>query len=154
MVILDDQLDTIEKAMHVFFGAIKRPAYWTKLLNQSSLNIDRPSGSILQRLASSEPNWLNVQELADSLHVEAPSVTRKTQELEASGLVERSHSKEDRRVVIIKLTSKGKDLAQTLQQAHRQILSQTLSLWEAEERQAFSSLFEKFSENFEKIIKS
>jgi DNA-binding MarR family transcriptional regulator len=150
---LENQLDVIEKAMSLFFSSIKQPAYWSKVASLINENIDRPTAAILQSLAHSQNSECQVQELALSLRIEAPSVTRKTQELETEGLVKRSHSSVDRRIVIVKLTDKGQDLANKIRKAQRQVLSQSLDNWDTNERQAFSELFDKFSRSFSEINK-
>jgi DNA-binding MarR family transcriptional regulator len=151
---LDEQLDDIESAMHAFFMSIKQPAYWSKIAKLADTNIDRPAAAIIQRIAFSAAGYCHVQELASNLHVESPTITRKTQELELAGLLERTHDSKDKRVVILKLTSEGKKTADRIHNAQRSILAQSLDIWNKDDSLKFSELFADFAENFSKIAKS
>jgi DNA-binding MarR family transcriptional regulator len=150
---LDDQIEVIEAAMHGFFIAIKQPAYWSMVAKLANTDIDRPAAAIIQRIAYSPKGYCNVQELADRLHIEAPSITRKTQELEADGLIIRSHDENDKRVVIIKLTEHGKQTADSILSAGRDLLRQTLSVWSDDDRQKFAKMFKEFTDNLSNQVK-
>jgi DNA-binding MarR family transcriptional regulator len=52
--------------------------------------------------------------LAQQLSVDAPAITAIVRRLEQSGLVERVHDREDRRVVKVSLTAEGQDIIHSL----------------------------------------
>src|SRR4051812_23155419 len=104
---LQADLKTLESAMRLFFQTMKRPQRWTDLTVRAGVSIDRPGAMILQVLASSPTERYGVQDLATLLGIEAPSVTRKTQELESSGYIRRVRSAEDKRSVSLELTPAG-----------------------------------------------
>src|SRR6187551_3719029 len=54
---------------------------------------------------------LSLSELSDKIRAQNSTVTGIIDRMEREGLVTRERSKEDRRVVYIKLTAKGRDLA-------------------------------------------
>jgi len=143
-----NQLDSIEDSMSQFFRAIKHPNYWAIVVKLSGVDIDRPAAYILKSVAASKSGECHVQELARSLHVEAPSITRKTQSLEAEGLLKREQDKTDKRVVDLKITESGRKIVTKLNNAQRQMLTQTFSSWSPDEIESFTRLFEKFSYSF------
>jgi len=57
---------------------------------------------------------LSLSELSEKIRAQNSTVTGIIDRMEREGLVTRERSKEDRRVVYIKLTAKGRDLAQDI----------------------------------------
>jgi DNA-binding MarR family transcriptional regulator len=146
-----NQLDSIEDSMSQFFRAIKHPNYWAIVVKLSGVDIDRPSAAILKIVGASKSGECHFQDLARSLHVEAPTITRKTQSLESKGFLKREQDKTDKRVVDLKITESGKKIVTKLNNAQRQIISQTFSSWSSDEIESFTRLFEKFSISFADI---
>jgi DNA-binding MarR family transcriptional regulator len=62
----------------------------------------------------SESGGQTIGTLAQKLGVEAPAITGIVTRLEQSGLVERVHDREDRRVVKVSLTAEGQDIVRSL----------------------------------------
>lgn len=143
MDILDNDLETLDNAMRVFFQTIKRPQHWSHVTRRSGIIIDRPSAIILKLLDAQSP--CHVQDLADHLGIEAPSITRKTQELERAGYLRRSPGKDDRRAVDLRITGRGRSAAKRLSSAQREIIADVLQDWQPSERHRFARLFERFS---------
>jgi DNA-binding MarR family transcriptional regulator len=148
---IDSELGSIETSMFQFFRSLKHPNYWANVVKVSGVNLDRPAAFILKTVALSKLGECHVQELAHNLHVEAPSITRKCQELETEGLLKREQDKVDKRVVHLKITEPGRKVATKLNDAQRQILDQTFSTWQPDDIESFTKLFEKFSNNFADI---
>ncbi|HVX47876.1 MAG TPA: hypothetical protein VHA05_00770, partial [Candidatus Saccharimonadales bacterium] len=78
---MENDLEALENAMRDFFQNMKRPQNWEHIKRRSGVAIDRPSAIILKSLLST-PAPHRVQDLADHLGIEAPFITRKTQDLE------------------------------------------------------------------------
>ncbi len=148
----ESELLQLEEAIRLFFQTIKRPHYWSDVLNKSKVKIDRPAAVILQTLASLKTNSYGVQELAHMLGIEAPSITRKTQELESEGLIYRVQSSEDRRAIKLQISEEGLKVARKVKIAQREIISQTLKDWDTNKRNEFISLFNQFSIDFSKVV--
>lgn len=65
----------------------------------------------IRRGVQSESTGMKVSEISNYLNVTSPTITQLIKGLEEQGLVEREMDQEDRRVVRIKLTEKGEDVA-------------------------------------------
>lgn len=144
---LDNDIETLENAVRLFAQTMKRPQRWAAITAQARVDIDRPSAVILQNLLLCAPANCHVQELADRLGIEPPSVTRKTQELEKAGYLVRVPDQEDRRAVVLRITQRGKTIADRLWRAQRGIISDALADWDAGERRQLVRLFSRFSDD-------
>lgn len=144
---LDTDIETLQRAVQLFAQTLKRPQQWAMITQEAGLTIDRPAAQILQTLILCQPKKLRLQELAIQLGIEPPSVTRKTQELEQNGYVERVADPQDRRATYLTITAAGREVAERLRAVQRQITTDALADWPAAERSQFVSLFERFSED-------
>src|SRR5205814_6213666 len=92
--------------------------------------------NILRILRGAQPNGHACGDIADRMVEPSPDITRRIDSLEKEGLVVRERSKEDRRVVITRITPKGMALLDKatpiLQEAQRCILDR-LNKKESEE---------------------
>lgn len=79
--------------------------------------------------------------LAGCLKISAPATTQLTDRLIRKGLIERQHSEDDRRAVLVALSPKGQNLINRFRQQRNAVFSAALSqLSEAERTQVVSSL--------------
>lgn len=138
-------LAVLENALRSLIRTMKRPGYWSQITTLAGVTIDRPAGAIIHLLLASPAQQYHLQDLANALAIEAPSATRKTQELEKAGYLERATDTHDRRAVSFSLTPAGARLGKKVQAAQRQYLSQAIADWPAVDRQQFARLFELFS---------
>jgi DNA-binding MarR family transcriptional regulator len=67
-----------------------------------------------------------MHELARMLGLSRANATGLVDRLEGKGIVERRHSTEDRRVVLVSLTRRGRDTARKLNEARRRGLAQMM----------------------------
>lgn len=141
----NNDIEILENAVRMFAQSMKRPQRWAAVTKQAKTTIDRPSAMILQTLLLSERQLCRVQDLALQLGIEPPSVTRKTQELEQAGYLQRVPDAKDRRAVDLRITARGRNIANRLWKAQRDIIEQALKDWEPGERHQFVRLFERFS---------
>ena len=144
---LDNDIEILENAVRLFAQTIKRPQRWAAVTAQAKVDMDRPSAVMLQTLVLCQPDSCHVQELADRLGIEPPSVTRKTQELERAGYLRRVPNPQDRRAVDLRITPEGRKVAERLWEAQRGIIAEALSGWDPEDRRRFVRLFERFSDD-------
>jgi DNA-binding MarR family transcriptional regulator len=138
-------IQALENALRLFFQTMKRPQRWAEITSRAGVNIDRPAGVIVLLLMGAAAKSYHLQDLANALAIEAPSATRKTQELEKAGYLERVPDPKDGRAVTFRLTLSGQKLGKRLQAAQREFLTQALVNWSASDRQTFVQLFERFS---------
>ena len=87
-----------------------------------------------------EPGPRSVRAIADAVQAPISTVSSALDRLEQSGLVCRARSAEDRRVVCIELTARGKKLADRLRDAHVLNCRAMLQRLTPEERKEFLRL--------------
>jgi DNA-binding MarR family transcriptional regulator len=95
-------------------------------------------------LIAQDSSHYRLHDLAEHLNIEAPSVTRKVQQLEKAGLIARHQDDKDKRAYDVKATKRGLEVAMKIRDAQRQITSQVLNDWTQQERETFVNLFERF----------
>jgi DNA-binding MarR family transcriptional regulator len=78
------------------------------LLKEQSLS--EPQFNVLRILRGARPNGLPCQAVAERMITRYPDITRLLDRLEASGLIERARSRDDRRVVVVTATRKALEL--------------------------------------------
>ena len=86
-------------------------------------------------------------ELATSLCVEAPTVTRMIERMGEKGLVERHSDQEDARVMRVYLTPKGSDYESRIAGVWDQMEAQAVASFTLEERVLFRRLLMQMAEN-------
>ena len=79
-----------------------------------SAGITHTQFNVLRLLLTSEEPALPCQAIGDGLLHRVPDVTRLIDRMEKAGLVSRTRSSADRRVVLVRITAKGKRLCERL----------------------------------------
>src|ERR1700704_3858831 len=97
----------------------------------AGMALDRPSYSVLFRL---EEGPARLSDLAQKVGVDISTLSRQVHHLEASGLVARTVVEEDRRVALLAVTDKGRDLVRRIRAAKRAAITEMLEHWTTEER--------------------
>ena len=138
------ELDALEQSLRELFQTLKRPRYWARVSRQAGIDLDRPAAQVLYMLAR-ESKPLRVHDVAQRLGVEAPSATRKTQELEHMGLLRRLPDPRDRRVVGLRITTSGRSTARRLRQSQRGLMSQAVGDWKPGERRQLAELLTRLT---------
>ncbi len=87
------------------------------------------------------------KEIANHLHISAPSVATSLKRMEESGLVTRLESKEDARKNVLKLTKKGKELIEYADSLFLKIDDVTFNNFTIEELDMLISLVERMNNN-------
>jgi DNA-binding MarR family transcriptional regulator len=145
MEAIETDLEQLEDAMRLFFQTMKRPQNWAQITASAGVSIDRPAMFILHALALANDQRCRVQDLATQLGIEAPSVTRKTQELEQAGYIRRMPDPKDRRAIGLELTAKGQAIHTKIRKAQKDLIVNAFNVWSKADRQQFVTLFERFS---------
>lgn len=140
-----NNLDDLENVLRSFFQIMKRPQRWARITAQAGVSIDRPAGAIIHLLLTHATEQFRLQDIAIALGIEAPSVTRKTQELERAGYLARLPDPKDGRAVSFYLTPAGIQLGQSLHAAQREFLERSMRTWPKENLRQFITLLERFS---------
>ncbi|MGF1764382.1 MarR family winged helix-turn-helix transcriptional regulator [Aliivibrio kagoshimensis] len=100
-------------------------------------------------LRSGEPYQLTPSELLTQLMLTSGAMTNRMTRLEEKGLIERSHSVEDRRSVMVKLTIEGRLLINTALTEHVVKQQQITSSLTEEEQQQMNHLLTKWLKEWE-----
>ncbi len=87
------------------------------------------------------------KEIADALHVSAPSIATSLKRMEEAGLVVRLESKKDARRNNLKLTKKGKELSEYADNLFLRVDDVTFTDFTEEELDTLISLFERMNKN-------
>jgi DNA-binding MarR family transcriptional regulator len=141
----EQDLDILEDAMTHLHRAMSRHRMWEHITTAAGVSIDRSSAMILHFLEMHEKNHCHPSELASKLGVEAPSVTRKIQQLEEAGLVSRQPDPQDRRAFTLHITRTGRNIVQKIHKAKRQNLADVLGKWPPGDRHNLAILFQKLA---------
>lgn len=149
---LEQDLELVDKAMDRFLQSLSRPRAWDHMSARAGISVDRASAVMLQFLNQSEQQHCHLSDLAHKLGIEAPSVTRKVQQLEREGLVVRVIDPADKRASVLKTTVRGRQIVERLHKAKHELFSEVLQDWPAEDRTAFAHLFSKLAEDMATLI--
>jgi DNA-binding MarR family transcriptional regulator len=103
-----------------------------------------PQASVLALLAESEQP-LPVSHLARLLLQESPSITSLVDRMCESGLVERAKDRHDRRVVLVRLTEKGKETHDSLRGNAARFSDDMFGVLSAGERRTLKELLQKLA---------
>jgi DNA-binding MarR family transcriptional regulator len=86
-------------------------------------------------------------DLSKEFDIKLSSVTGMVDRLENEGLVSRTRSHDDRRVVRLKITQKGSEAVKTAEQTHNKRTKYVLELLSEHERKCLVSILRKISES-------
>jgi DNA-binding MarR family transcriptional regulator len=107
------------------------------------LDVDRAGYLALRTLESIGP--LSTKALADTLHLDASTVTRQIAALEDSGLVERRPDPQDRRSSTIELTPRGRRTMEGVEGVRRERMETLVRHWSEEERVTLGSTLHRLN---------
>jgi DNA-binding MarR family transcriptional regulator len=138
--------DRILLGLTTITQAVNQVKLHERILGAAGIRLDRAGASLLVKLSSSETGALRVTALAERLGVDSPTVTRKVQQLERLGLVERTDDPEDRRAHRIGLTAGGRRAVARLMEARREWLDTLLAGWSTSDVDRFAALLGRFTD--------
>jgi DNA-binding MarR family transcriptional regulator len=139
-------VDRIEVGLQTVARAITQVRLHERLLLAAGVRLDRAGAYLLHKLHLGRTPQ-RVTDLAEQLGVDAPTVTRKIQQLEREGLVERHPDPADRRASRIQLTPSGKKMIERIEKARRSWLERLLQDWDPADLEVFGVLLGRFSES-------
>ena len=136
--------DRIEGALQVLGRALTQARLHERLLQAAGVRLDRGGASLLYKLHVHGDS--RVTDLADLLGIDAPTVTRKVQQLERDGLVARHPDPDDRRATRIQLTPAGRRTLERMLKARRAWLDRLVEDWGEADLADFARLLGRFSD--------
>jgi MarR family transcriptional regulator, 2-MHQ and catechol-resistance regulon repressor len=110
-------------------------------VNIKSFGLTEPQFSVLECLGHLGP--LTSGELSKKMLVSGGNTTVVVDNLENIGLVERRHSKKDRRTIYVQLTAKGKKLFDEIFSQHARYVSKIASVLTEQEQERLAQLLKK-----------
>ncbi|MGC8510785.1 MAG: MarR family winged helix-turn-helix transcriptional regulator [Acidimicrobiales bacterium] len=140
-----DVLATIQVSLQSIVRALGQARTHERLLERAGVRLDRAGTALLYKLSLHGDEPLRVSALADLLGVDAPTVTRKAQQLEHLGYVTRDPDPEDGRATRVHLTPEGRTVLSRVVDAHRDLLAGVVAGWDDQERRTFAGLLERFA---------
>jgi len=96
---------------------------------------------------------LSLSELSEKIRAQNSTVTGIIDRMEREGLVTRERSKEDRRVVYIKLTAKGRELARDIPVEPMEIFKGALETLSAQEMRELMRIMTKLAKRVKQIVR-
>jgi DNA-binding MarR family transcriptional regulator len=105
-------------------------------------SIEQGQMDTLDQLAL-RPAW-RMSELAEALRIDPSSVTRAVQRLEKLGLAERSPSKDDGRVVEVRITDSGRAQHYEVAERRSELMTHILRQYRTRELPVFADMLERF----------
>ncbi len=121
-----------------------------RLQRSAGVRVDRAGVALLYVLHAHGDS--RVTALAEMLGVDAPSVTRKVQQLEKEGLVARRADTGDRRASCIELTKSGHRTLESVLKARRAWFDRLLKDWDEPDLDAFGSMLNRFAHILEQDL--
>ena len=98
-------------------------------------------------LSLKQQRWRTQQELAQAVGIQSPTLTRHLDKLDAAGLIARRRDPDDRRVVLVELTSSGEQLFHRLRRAAAAFDQQLREGFSDRELELLSQLLERLKSN-------
>ena len=98
-------------------------------------------------LSLKQQRWRTQQELAQAVGIQSPTLTRHLDKLDAAGLIARRRDPDDRRIVLVELTSSGEQLFHRLRRAATAFDQQLREGFSDRELELLSQLLERLKSN-------
>jgi DNA-binding MarR family transcriptional regulator len=143
---VEGSVDQIQAAIQIVAGSITQIRVHERLLGAAGVRLDRAGSALLYKLHV-YGDALRVTDLADRLGVDAPTVTRKIQQLEREQLVSRRPDPDDGRATRIMLTRAGRRAIEKVLEARREWYERLVADWSDDDLTTFASLLVRFSAN-------
>jgi len=138
-------IEDIEAALQAVVRTLNQVKVHERLLRVAGARVDRAGVALMYRLCNDEEG-LRITDLAERLGVDAPTVTRKVQQLEREGLIVRHDDPGDRRASLLVLTAEGQRTIDRVLTARRAWLTRLLDGWEDRDQRRFGQLLSRFAE--------
>jgi DNA-binding MarR family transcriptional regulator len=142
-----DDLTRIGEALAGVFRAGHAARLHERVAEEAGVAVDR-TGFVLLAKAMREP--ARISQLAERIGLDTSTTSRKVAELEAAGLVVRTHDPGDRRAAVVSTTAPGDELVARVREARNRAFGQMLSGWAAADRARLADLLERLVEDIER----
>ncbi|MCX6174948.1 MAG: MarR family transcriptional regulator [Ignavibacteriales bacterium] len=106
-----------------------------------TFGLTQPQFAVIEIIGHLGP--LKVGEICNKMLVSGGNMTLVLDNIEKLGFIERVHSLEDRRAILIQLTQKGKDLFDEVFNSHADHVAKLMSVLSVEEQKTLGELLKK-----------
>jgi DNA-binding MarR family transcriptional regulator len=137
------QPDRIQQVIFLIRKLMQSGAYYTKELNKK-YNVSAPQIACMLALLEGGP--LALSQIAKKIMVNSSTLTGIIDRLEKKGLVARTRTSQDRRVITIELTRAGRDLAENAPPPIQMKIVEGLKRLDEEEREQILQALSKLAE--------
>lgn len=144
-----DENPSIAVSLLAVARAINKTKHHEALCRHAGVDLDR-SGSVLLYKLFSEGDDVRLTTLADRLGIDSPAVTRKVQQLESEGYLQRTPDPHDARAMRLRLTTAGRSAVGRLLAAREEWLHLLLADWSDVDQAEFSRLLHNFAQTIDK----
>lgn len=148
----DETIAQIQSALYALARRLKQSHLRDYIARQAGDDLDQAGMAVLYALHEEEQPSLRVSDLAGRLCIDPPAVTRKAQQLERLGLVNRSRDADDARACRLGLTPEGREVLRRFLDARHQWLATVLADWPADECQEFARLICRFGGDIDRHL--
>lgn len=135
---IETYVDRIQEAI-----SLSMRKMWPEMSEHKQLGLTGPQMHMLHLIAKKETS--NVSQLAEQLEVKPSAITVMIDRLLQSGFVNRHHDERDRRVVLISMTDKGKEVLELAKQKSKQVVVRYMSQMDVKEVEQLAALHEKLA---------
>ncbi len=144
-------VEQVQQSLQVVARSVTQVRMHERLLQAAGVRLDRAGAAALYKLHL-HGDAIRVTALAEMLGVDAPTVTRKIQQLEREGLVVRHADPADGRASRIRLTPAGRRTLERVLKARRAWLDRLLEGWDDQDLAHFAALLGRFSASLERDL--
>jgi DNA-binding MarR family transcriptional regulator len=137
-------LDALGQSMRAFSRLVAQGRILEVVLKRARIEMTRADFSLLYSLLGAG-DGIRLGALADRLVLDAPTVTRRVQHLEARHLVRRTPDPLDKRAQLVQLTATGERIIDRGMVAFRRWLNAVLVEWSGPERDQLAHLLSRFT---------
>ncbi|MGH8994833.1 MAG: MarR family winged helix-turn-helix transcriptional regulator [Acidimicrobiales bacterium] len=137
-------LDAVRQSMQDFGRMVSLGKVYEAVLRRSRIDLSRADVQLLHIL-SEAGDGIRLGEVAERLGVDAPTVTRRAQQLESRGLLRRAADPLDKRAQLVQLTAAGTRSVERTRSVFRRWLEEVLADWTGSERLELAALLERFT---------
>ena len=134
----------IDSALNSLSRSLRQGRLHEFLLAEARIDCDQAGLAILYVLHAARTS-LRMTDVSDRLHIDAPAVTRKAQQLERSGLITRTRDGADARATRVQLTAQGRRTIGRFLTARKAWLSRLLDNWPAGQQADLARLLRQFA---------
>jgi DNA-binding MarR family transcriptional regulator len=143
-------LGALTRSMQAFGRMIAQGKMVEAVLKRAKIDLSRADLQALHALQEAD-GGVRPGDLADRLLVDAPTITRRVQLLEARHLVRRTTDPCDRRAQLVQLTAQGTRTLERAMAAYQVWLETVLAGWSDGDRAQFALLLRRFTDDVHAI---